>query len=269
MNSPSTAPAQTFSAVSAISASTTFNDTFQTNQGWTVTNGAGLTTGAWERATPTPSSAAPSADADGSGMCYVTQNTFGEDVDNSSTTLTSPTIDASTGTPVLSYHRWYNNSTGNAPMADVMVVEFSINGGTSWLPLETVGPNASSANPEVTGGWVAKSFNLLDVAGFSLTSQLRVRFTASDLATQSYVEAGVDGVKLTKLVCQAPNCLGDIAPVGSPDGSVGPADLAQLLSSWGPCPNPCSADIAPVGSPDGTVGPADLGQLLAGWGQCK
>jgi hypothetical protein len=48
------------------------------------------------------------------------------------------------------------------------------------------------------------------------------------------------------------------------DGQVGPADLAQLLSQWGPCSNPeaCPADI----TGDDAVGPADLAQLLANWG---
>ena len=45
------------------------------------------------------------------------------------------------------------------------------------------------------------------------------------------------------------------------DGVVGPADLAQLLASWGACEG-CQADI----NGDGTVGPADLAQLLANGG---
>ena len=51
------------------------------------------------------------------------------------------------------------------------------------------------------------------------------------------------------------------------DGEVGPADLAQLLASWGPCRDSknCPADIAPLGEPDGIVGAADLAILLANW----
>jgi probable HAF family extracellular repeat protein len=48
------------------------------------------------------------------------------------------------------------------------------------------------------------------------------------------------------------------------DGQVGPADLAQLLATWGQCPTPpepCPADL----TGDGAVGPADLAQLLAHW----
>ena len=44
------------------------------------------------------------------------------------------------------------------------------------------------------------------------------------------------------------------------DGSVGPADLAELLSNWGPCAS-CPADF----DDDGSVGPADLAALLANW----
>ena len=47
------------------------------------------------------------------------------------------------------------------------------------------------------------------------------------------------------------------------DGAVGPADLASLLASWGPCPG-CTADL----DGSGDVGPPDLAALLAAWGEC-
>jgi hypothetical protein len=56
-----------------------------------------------------------------------------------------------------------------------------------------------------------------------------------------------------------PPCLADL----SGDGNVGPADLAQLLASWGACKG-CPADL----NNDDSVGPADLAQLLASWGIC-
>ena len=77
----------------------------------------------------------------------------------------------------------------NTTQDDVFVVEFSTNGGFSWLPLETVGPTG----PNTNGGWVLKSINMFAVPGFSPTTQLKVRFTAGDLATGSIVEAGIDG----------------------------------------------------------------------------
>ncbi len=54
-------------------------------------------------------------------------------------------------------------------------------------------------------------------------------------------------------------CLADLD--GS--GDVGPADLAMLLATWGPCPG-CPADL----NGDDTVGPFDLAQLLTAWGPC-
>ena len=54
-------------------------------------------------------------------------------------------------------------------------------------------------------------------------------------------------------------CTGDVIPSGIIDG----VDLAQILSSWGPCTN-CPADI----DSDGAVTGLDLGQLLAAWGPC-
>ena len=62
---------------------------------------------------------------------------------------------------------------------------------------------------------------------------------------------------------------GGVLGDSSNDGVVGPADLAILLASWGPCPPPeegsCLADIAPLGKGDGVVGPADLALLLSNW----
>ena len=46
------------------------------------------------------------------------------------------------------------------------------------------------------------------------------------------------------------------------DGSVGPADLANLLSVWG------TDDEAADFDDDGVVGPADLATLLSAWGDC-
>ncbi len=48
------------------------------------------------------------------------------------------------------------------------------------------------------------------------------------------------------------------------DGDVGPADLASLLASWGPCAD-CPADL----NGDGEVGPFDLATLLGAWGPCS
>ena len=64
------------------------------------------------------------------------------------------------------------------------------------------------------------------------------------------------GVSAPKVNAQ---CTGDVIPSGIIDG----VDLAQMLSSWGPCTN-CPADI----DGDGAVTGIDLGYILAGWGPC-
>ena len=61
--------------------------------------------------------------------------------------------------------------------------------------METVGPSGR----EVSGGWYFRSFLLADVV--ELTSQMQVRFIASDLNDGSVVEAAVDGVELALINC--------------------------------------------------------------------
>ena len=48
------------------------------------------------------------------------------------------------------------------------------------------------------------------------------------------------------------------------DGDVDAADLAELLSSWGPCVG-CPADF----DGDDDVNAADLAELVSAWGPCQ
>ena len=262
VTAPGSAPSGTFIAFVATGTDVEFEDNFETNQGWIVTNSPGLGDGAWNRGVPVmppPQDfrGAPDIDADGSGQCYLTDNTVGNsDVDDGTTTLTSPIVDATAPNLVLSYWRWYHNSFGNAPFSDTFQIQFSLDGGTSWANVELVGP----AGPEVSGGWFLKQFLLTDVPGFIPATQFRVRFIASDLGDGSVVEAAVDGVSLFTLQCDdVETCPADLGD----DGNVGPEDLADLLAAWG---------TNPGGPPDfdssGSVGPEDLGELLSGWGAC-
>jgi hypothetical protein len=234
-----------------------FDDDFESDHGWTVANGSGLTAGAWERGVPVACQRGdPPSDADGTGACFLTGNGPGADcdgdVDGGSTTLTSPTLDASAPGTVLSYRRWYSNSTGNAPLADVLAVEVSGDGGATWQALETVGP----AGPECGGGWVHREHA---VPGALATPAFRVRFTASDQGAGSIVEAAVDGVRLRRVTCAAPPCPWDL----DGDAAVGIADMLALLKQWG---------TSPPGPPDfdggGTVDVGDFLTLLARWGPC-
>ena len=250
VNAPSTG---SFTALSAVELVVTFQDDFEANLGWSTSSNAG--SGQWQRGIPVGCGRGdPPTDGDGSSRCYLTENDAGDcnsDVDDGSVTLTSPIMDASAEGTVISYWRWYSNIEGNEPFQDIFVVEVSDNGGASWVNLEIVGP----AGPEVSGGWFEKQFA---VANFvDETDQFRIRFIASDTDPQSIVEAAVDGVRLSTIVCGA---LGDL----DGDGSVGVKDLLILLGEWGPCDdcNNCVADL----DEDCTVGVKDLLILLGNWG---
>jgi hypothetical protein len=197
---PPGAPAEFFTAIVATDITTTFSDNCESNLGWSVSGNA--STGQWERGVPAGGGdrGDPAVDGDGSGQCYLTENVDGDsDVDGGSTILTSPILDASTSgnqVAVLSYRRWYSNNFGADPENDVFVVEISNNGGAAWVNLETVGPGG----PEVRGGWIEKSFVIADV--IAPTSQMRIRFNASDLASGSVVEAGVDAISIKLVTCE-------------------------------------------------------------------
>jgi hypothetical protein len=200
---PTTAPDSFYTAISGDSATIVFADNFQTNLGWTVSGNA--TDGQWTRGVPIGGGdrGDPANDGDGSGACYLTDNTDGNsDVDGGSTILTSPIMDASTtgdDVAIISYYRWYSNNFGAAPESDIFVVEISNNGGATWTNLETVGPTG----PEVRGGWFQKSFRINDI--LTPTAQMRLRFTASDLGDGSVVEAAVDGVQVVMVSCDPAN----------------------------------------------------------------
>ncbi len=250
VNTPSTG---SFTALSAVDLILTFEDDFEANLGWSATSTAG--SGQWQRGVPVGCNRGdPSTDGDGSGRCYLTENDAGDcnsDVDDGSVTLTSPTMDASAEGTVITYWRWYSNVEGNEPFQDIFVVEVSDNNGSSWVNLETVGP----AGPEVSGGWFEKQFAVSDFV--DETDQFRIRFVASDTDPQSIVEAAIDGVRLSTIVCGA---LGDL----DGDGVVGVKDLLILLGEWGPCADcdNCPADL----DDDCTVGVKDLLILLGNWG---
>ena len=196
-NNPSLAPAEYFTAISGDSQLFVFEDDFEVHRGWTVVTTA--VDGAWERGIPAGGGTRgdPPTDGDGSGRCYLTDNVSGNsDVDDGLTILTSPSWDGTIAPhqeTVISYYRWYSNVFGNAPEQDLFVVQLSTDGGTNWTTMETVGPSGS----EVQGGWYHKSFRISDFV--TPTSQMQVRFLASDLEPQSVVEAAVDGVQIRQV----------------------------------------------------------------------
>jgi len=222
-----------FSAIVGVTTTVTDLD-FESALGWSVSNDAGLTDGGWDRGVPVNCNRGdPPADFDGSGQCFLTDNSSAgscnSDVDGGTTTLISPLFDVSgLADAELSYARWFSNTAGAAPESDVFVVEVSPDGGSNWVTLEVVGPTLGSPNPEVSGGWVYKTFRIADVV--PLTDEFRVRFVASDLSSQSVVEAGVDAFLIREFACSfvAEHCPGD----ANGDGIADFDDLVTILANW-------------------------------------
>ena len=246
--SPNGAPSNSWHAMAYSGSDITFDDDFNSDQGWSVD--AGATEGNWTRVTPSEGGVRCDAgtDADGSGMCYVTGNSGSEDVDGGTSTLYSPSLAFSDGA-TLAYSRWYSNGSecnGADPNNDYFYVDVSINGG-AWTNLETVGPVAESS-----GGW----YNVEHV--LSGSGIIEVRFLCGDLNAGSIVEAGVDGVSVKNSFCDDASCTGDI----NGDGVVGVNDLLDVVGAWGNAGGP--ADV----NGDGIVNVADLLAVVDAWGAC-
>ena len=251
-----------YSGVVADSSEVAFEDDFEANQGWTVSGNA--SDGGWTRGAPITDCdrGNPSNTPNGTSACFLTDNSnnggdCNSDVDGGDTVLTSPILDASDPSTVVSYWRWHNNSppNGASPNQDPFSVQCSSNGGASWIALETVPGNS----PEANGGWFRKQFLISDFV--PNTTSFQIRFISTDIGDGSIVESGVDGFALTTLSCE------DAPPPATPgdvdgDGDVDFDDLIGLLAAWGPCGPPCPPDA----DGNGAVEFQDLIILLGNWG---
>jgi hypothetical protein len=194
-----------------------FADDFETDRGWTyATAGDNATTGRWVRCDPEQNAAQPADDFSNPGTlaaftdCRAGGSVGDFDIDNGTTTLTSPAINATppegfTASEIyVSYARWYSNDQGSAPGQDTMPVEISSNNGATWTALETVNENLNA--------WTVKTFRVSDFV--TPTATLRVRFVARDLGSGSVVEAGVDDFRVFANGCP---CRADFNNDGTSD----------------------------------------------------
>ena len=230
-------------------------DDAESDNGWTVgASGDDATTGIWGRMNPEGTDAQPEDDHTPSPGtdCWVTDGRAGSgigtyDVDGGTTTLTSPSMDATGGLDepiaVLSYWRWYSNDQGSSANEDSMPVEISFNGGSSWTLLEDVSENANA--------WVYREFVLNDIA--APTDNVRVRFRARDLGSGSIVEAGVDDVGISVYGCQYRP--GDY----NRDGDVNTLDVLAFLNDW------AAGDPMADWNHDGDVNTLDVLAFLNDW----
>lgn len=190
--SPIGAPAQTYSAFALGGTDFALEDTFETNNGWTVVDDGGLTDGTWERGVPAGDGnrGDPTVDADGSGSCWLTDNVPGNsDVDGGTTRLISPAFDmTSMPDAQFGYSRWFNS---NSPPGDTFIVEVSNDDGSSWTEVDSA----------ISGDeWVAVSFALSDFV--DPTTTVRFRFSVTDGgSTASIVEGGLDHFTLFTYTC--------------------------------------------------------------------
>ncbi|MFO0973968.1 MAG: M14 family zinc carboxypeptidase [Phycisphaerae bacterium] len=226
--SPGAAPTAYYPA-SVGTTAYSFNDNFETDQGWTVTN-VSLSTGAWVRADPvgTFSGSTPVQPEDdnpaGVGtLCYVTANgspgggVGAADVDGGPTILTSPRIDLSAvADPYVNYYRWFYCSSGTGSGADFLTVEISNNDGASWVTLESI-----THDP----GWKPKSFRVSNYVPPS--SLMRLRFSVADQPNGSTTEAAIDDVTVTTFSCVNPVVTGDM----NCDGLFNANDVAPFVQA--------------------------------------
>ncbi len=165
------------------------------------------TTGQWTLGNPIGTAAQSEDDHTAVGVnCWFTGQgspggSLGEnDVDGGITTLLSPVFDASGLNSVeVSYWRWYSNTTGASPNADIFEVEVSADGGATWVDVETVGPTGAGTD----GGWIQASFELTSIV--TPTSSMQLRFIASDLGNGSIVEAAIDDIEIVGLGSSIPD----------------------------------------------------------------
>ena len=186
----------------------------------------------------------------------MTGNSSDEDVDDGSTILTSPNMDASAESAVLTYDFWYNNGSncnGADPQNDLFYIDISDDGGVTWTTLDVVGPDGS----EVNGGWITRNWNLSEVANYSPSALTKLRFTVGDLNEGSIVEAAVDAIRIGYHYCNEPACPSDI----NGDSTVNVSDLLMVIDQWG-----LSGDADVTG--DGVVDITDLLEVVGAWGVC-
>ncbi|MEL6795718.1 MAG: GC-type dockerin domain-anchored protein, partial [Planctomycetota bacterium] len=197
-----------------------FADNSETDAGWTVSGNA--SDGQWERGFPQGNGRGdPAVDADGSGQAWLTDidaGTTNSDVDNGTTVLTSPLLDAPAGS-TISYQYWFNDIAGGPADNDAFVVAVSDDNGATFTDVRTV--------TVPSGSW--RSDTLVAGVDFTPSSTTRVRFSVTDDDPQGVIEAGLDDVRVEVRSCIDPGvCLADT----NGDGQLTPGDFNAWILAF-------------------------------------
>ena len=161
-----------------------FFDDFEADLGWTVDN-TSVSTGAFERGDPQGTSAQPEDDHSPNGTkCYVTGRLSGSgvgsyDLDGGPTRLISPNLDMASGDGVIEFYMYFHHTDYGTQQP--LQIHFSNNGGTSWQLVTMQGHSP---------GWNLYTFKVGDY--ITPTSQVKIRFTATDNPNDDLVECLVD-----------------------------------------------------------------------------
>lgn len=195
--SPEGAPADYYSAIVGVFEASLADD-FEVDLGWTAVN-LGASNGDFERGVPVNDpnwSYDPTADFDGSGSCYLTENQFGNsDVDGGAVGLVSPGFSFQAGGEIT--YAYFLNMT--IPQdTDYMAIQGSDSGaGGPWTTIVTHAESGGLSWREHTvtaAEWTA--------AGLAFGTS-HVRFFVIDGGAQfnSIVEAGVDAFRVGYVTC--------------------------------------------------------------------
>ena len=226
-------------------------DNMETDQGWTVSGT--VSDGAWTRGVPVDcaSRGAPGADFDGSGQAWLTDNdaagSCNSDVDNGTTSLTSPAYDLTDGFYEVSFRYWFSDISTGSLNGDEWAVDVSLDDGATWQRARTV----TTAAPT----WRLDTITVGPDAEYPASSAVRFRFSAGDEGTQNVVEAGLDDLRVTRLFCEEAACPADIAP---PTGVLDLADVQAFIGGF-----TTQDPIADLAAPFGVFDLTDVQTFIA------